>query len=152
VHLERLPLTANRKVDRQALAALGLAARPTPEPREAPSDGLEAIICAVACEVVGIADLGANQNIFEAGANSVHVMELTSRLRARLGRELEVASFFEHPTARTLAASLLAQGPGAPGGEASACADRRRLTKRARLVRNRDDRGPTGGDEGAGQP
>ncbi|ONH31469.1 FcoT family thioesterase [Pseudofrankia asymbiotica] len=61
-------------------------------------------------------DLPPDANLFELGLTSLRVSELRLTLAHRLGRGIETAVFFDHPTLHGLASQL---APGAPGGRDS---------------------------------
>ena len=84
VTLDKLPRTANRKLDRKALpppagAATGAAVRTPPAP------GRESAIAAIWREILGVEDIAAADNFFELGGQSLQVARMTARVRERLG-------------------------------------------------------------------
>src|SRR6185436_633791 len=96
VRLDRLPATANGKVDRRALAALAPAAPEvgTVEPRTE----TEARIAAVWAAVLGLPRVGVDDDFFALGGHSLLAARLVFRLRRELGVEVTVALLFEAPT------------------------------------------------------
>jgi epothilone synthetase B len=106
VELERLPLTANGKVDRLELARKAAAARQ--EPAGAPwlPTELERTVVAAWREVLGIEDIGRDRPFFELGGNSLHLVQISLRLSRDLGREVSIGDLFRHPTIGALAAHL----------------------------------------------
>jgi amino acid adenylation domain-containing protein len=97
-----IPLTPNRKPDRAALP------EPEPEPAAdaAPRTDLERSICAVWCDVLQTGQVGADQNFFDLGANSILLVRAQVHLEAALARPIPVTALFEHTTVRSLAAYL----------------------------------------------
>ncbi|MER6829203.1 amino acid adenylation domain-containing protein [Streptosporangium sp. NPDC000563] len=85
VPLKALPLTANNKVDRKALAALvAAAAGETGTPYTAPGTALERVLARVVGEVLGVPRVGAHDDIFALGGDSVLATTVIARLREAL--------------------------------------------------------------------
>jgi amino acid adenylation domain-containing protein len=117
VFLEKLPLTVNGKIDRQALPALG-ETRPELEqcylaPRTPVEEGLAEIWADVLrLEKVGIAD-----DFFELGGHSLLAVQVISRIAVTFLVEIPLRRLFESPTVSGLAQSIeeaLKQGQGLP--------------------------------------
>ncbi|QKV91249.1 non-ribosomal peptide synthase/polyketide synthase [Streptomyces sp. NA02950] len=109
VALAALPLSRNGKVDRTALPAPDPAAERAPS--RAPRGEAERMTAGIWAEVLGVERVGADDDFFELGGDSILSIRLTSRLREAFGRELSPRMVFTHPTVAALAAAL-----GAPEG------------------------------------
>ncbi|HET6287572.1 MAG TPA: amino acid adenylation domain-containing protein [Amycolatopsis sp.] len=107
VALSELPLTPNGKLAKAKLPDLGLGtgvlARRT-------STGLEAELCEVFADVLGVAEVGPDDDFFALGGHSLLVTRLVSRLRSRFGGEVAIRTVFEAATPATLA-SRIGDGP-----------------------------------------
>lgn len=84
VALAALPLTANGKVDRKALAALGQRTVDHGTPRVALA-GTQADIAAIWCELLHIDDVRAEDKFFDLGGNSLGALQAVGRLKKATG-------------------------------------------------------------------
>ncbi|WP_437299547.1 non-ribosomal peptide synthase/polyketide synthase [Sorangium sp. So ce426] len=104
VLLAELPLTANGKVNRNAL----------PLPREsqvqkdyvAPRSELEKRLLEIWSEVLGVERIGVRDSFFELGGHSLLVAQVVSRVRKQLDVELPLRALFEARTVVELAARV----------------------------------------------
>ncbi|MFJ3335011.1 non-ribosomal peptide synthase/polyketide synthase [Streptomyces sp. NPDC086766] len=101
VPLERLPLTPNGKTDRSALPEPGNT-HTAAGPRTAPRTDTERRIARIWADVLGVADVGAHDNFFHLGGDSILSMQVVSRLR-RDGLHLATRDLFTHQTVAELA-------------------------------------------------
>ncbi len=118
--LDRLPLGPTGKVDRRALAeprggaGAGAAAA---APRRAPPS---ATLAAIWSEVLGVAEVGVDDDFFDLGGDSILSLQIVHRAR-RAGLEIQPKQVFQHPTVAGLAAVAGAAAappagpPAAPG-------------------------------------
>ncbi|WP_162150808.1 MULTISPECIES: non-ribosomal peptide synthetase [Methylosinus] len=104
VALQRLPRLDNGKVDRKALPAPDVDALLS-ERYVAPTTETEAAICAVFAETLGLARVGADDDFFDLGGDSIRAIQAASALRLR-GYEAAPRDFFQYPTAASLAPRL----------------------------------------------
>ncbi|WP_240359113.1 non-ribosomal peptide synthetase [Pyxidicoccus trucidator] len=107
VALDALPLTPNGKVDRDALPAPEEAlSGTTGDDFVPPSTPTQEALAALWCELLGVRRVGARDDFFELGGHSLLSVQLSSRVRERLGVELPVAALFATPTLEALAARI----------------------------------------------
>jgi len=113
--LPSVPLTANGKVDRTALAgaARELAPPPAAAHRRARTP-LERLISDVWALTLGHDSFGTDDNFFDAGGHSLLLASVRDRLTAELGTPVRIADLYAYPTIATLARQL----SGAPGSTA----------------------------------
>ncbi|MFJ9638876.1 amino acid adenylation domain-containing protein [Streptomyces sp. NPDC101178] len=99
VVLTAFPLTANGKIDRDALPE---PARPTGN-LAAPTTGNERLVCAAVAAVLRIDDVGVDQDFFQLGGDSILAISLLSALR-EAGLHVTARQIFTHTTVGALAA------------------------------------------------
>ncbi|MGS2806906.1 non-ribosomal peptide synthase/polyketide synthase [Nocardia sp. MW-W600-9] len=102
VVLDALPLTPNGKLDRRALPEPVFAARAF----RAPAAGTETVVAQVFGEVLGLEQVGADDDFFALGGNSLVATQVASRLGVALGVPVSLKTLFEAPTVTALAAAL----------------------------------------------
>ncbi|WP_328603285.1 amino acid adenylation domain-containing protein [Amycolatopsis sp. NBC_00345] len=99
VVLDAIPLTANQKVDRRALPA----PRRVAEAGRAAGTELERRLCALFAEVLGVPEVGPEDDFFQIGGHSLLGIRLVSRIRSDVGIELNIRTLFEAPTVAAIA-------------------------------------------------
>nr|WP_237330482.1 non-ribosomal peptide synthetase [Streptomyces sp. BA2] len=97
--LDALPVTPNGKLDVPALPAPDFADRVS---GRAPRSEAEKILCALFAEVLGLERIGADDNFFRLGGDSISSMQLVSRAR-RAGVFFSAQDVFEHGSPEGLA-------------------------------------------------
>ncbi|MDO9173917.1 MAG: phosphopantetheine-binding protein, partial [Actinomycetota bacterium] len=106
VELERIPLTPNGKLDRRALPALTDPAAAVHPPTAVPTDSLQRELHEIWCEALGSTDIGVTDDFFEVGGHSLLATRVLAMIEDRLGAQMSVSVFFEHPTIVGLAAHI----------------------------------------------
>jgi acyl carrier protein len=107
--LQRLPMTPNGKIDRNALPAgsyLTVGSGAATSPDDSTLSEIERTIANVWMEALGLEHVGSEQNIFDLGATSLLAVEVQLELQRRLNREVSLVDLFEFHTVRALAQHL----------------------------------------------
>ncbi|HZF89585.1 amino acid adenylation domain-containing protein [Streptomyces sp.] len=111
VSLDALPLNPNGKLDRAALPAPDLRGSGGPG---AARDEREAAVRQVFEDVLGVPDVGPDDDFFALGGHSLSATRVITRLRAALGTDVSLRTLFDHPTVSALAAALPAPAAAVP--------------------------------------
>jgi amino acid adenylation domain-containing protein len=117
IPLPRLPRTSRGKLDRASLA--GLQARHRTADEQAPRTENEAVLLAISRDLLRRPDLGPLDDLFEAGADSVVVMSLLTRIGRAFGRAPALADLLREPTVEAAARMLPRQREDSPAPVAS---------------------------------
>ena len=104
--MDELPRTVSGKVDRKAL--------PSPEQAQAERSGeftppqtpVEEMLASLWSRILGVRNIGREQNFFQLGGHSLMATQITSRIRSVFQVELPLQSLFEAPTIAGLAQNI----------------------------------------------
>ena len=107
VALEVLPTTSSGKVDRKALPAPDWDGISAHAEYVAPQPGVEEELAAIWSEVLNLERVGATDNFFDLGGNSLLALRLISRVRSAFTIELPLVALFKAPTLEGLAAEVI---------------------------------------------
>ena len=130
VILSAMPLTANGKIDRKALAELPPPLAPVAsnisQPRVESVGTIERIVIQAWQEALDVAHVGLDDNFFDLGAHSLTVAEVQARLQNALQREVSLVDLFQFSTVNTLSRHLAGNRKMNPLSDR---AERRRLAQ-----------------------
>ncbi len=101
--LDAFPRMATGKVDRERLPSARLVSQEEHQP--ATTDTQRAL-CAIWCEVLALERVSISSDFFALGGHSLSVVQVASRVREQLGRELPPRLLFEARTVEALAREL----------------------------------------------
>ncbi|XYI02620.1 non-ribosomal peptide synthase/polyketide synthase [Sorangium sp. So ce1128] len=114
VVLDAMPLTPSGKVDRKLLPAPDGARPELGDSFVAPDGPAEEALAAIWAHVLGLEKVGARDNFFTLGGDSILAIQVVSRAQ-QAGIGLSVRQLFDHPTIAALAA--VATTAAAPSAE-----------------------------------
>jgi amino acid adenylation domain-containing protein len=106
IRLDRLPMTANGKLDREALP------EPTTENTiphgeyQAPGTTVEQQVSALLMELLEVERIGIHDNFFHLGGHSLLGAQMITRVRDVFDIELSLKSIFDHPTVEGISAEI----------------------------------------------
>jgi tyrocidine synthetase-3 len=102
VPLEKMPLTANGKIDRKALPEPGIGERGNVH--VTPRDAIETSLAEIWAEVLGVERdaIGIDSRFFEVGGHSLKAFRLVSMIHKKLDVKIPLAMFFKMPSIREL--------------------------------------------------
>jgi amino acid adenylation domain-containing protein len=106
--VDRIPLTTNGKLDRSALPAPSFGA----VERRAPRTPAERALTELFATVLGLDEVGVDDNFFDLGGHSLLATRLMSQVRAEFKVDVSVRALFEDPTPAGLAGRLHETGSG----------------------------------------
>ncbi|HEX5598184.1 MAG TPA: condensation domain-containing protein [Micromonosporaceae bacterium] len=107
VLVDRLPLTANGKVDRAALRARALPEAGVVDRAGVAADGtLEERLTKLWSIVIGQQDIGVTDNFFDLGGTSLSMLRLHALIRREIDDRLPLLTLYQAPNVRALAQSM----------------------------------------------
>ena len=114
--LEKLPLNANGKVDRRELEQRALTllekgreAEAAAQEREAAMTPIEEIVAGTWEEVLGVLEIGLDENFFEVGGHSLLATQVVTRIKEAVGVDIAVREVFEGATIREISEKIEAK-------------------------------------------
>ncbi|HEY0607284.1 MAG TPA: amino acid adenylation domain-containing protein, partial [Herpetosiphonaceae bacterium] len=117
VTLDAFPLSANGKVDRQALPAPDTARPELEQAFVAPCTPTEIALAVLWSEVLGLSQIGVHDQFFVLGGHSLAVTQVVARVREQFQVEVALNSLFAAPTiaefARLIEEAVAGKGAGA---------------------------------------
>ncbi|HLP47683.1 MAG TPA: condensation domain-containing protein, partial [Candidatus Kapabacteria bacterium] len=105
ISLEKIPLTANGKLDRKALPKPGVIASENYTP---PRNEIEKKLVEIWSEVLEQTSIGINDDFFELGGHSLKATILTSKIHKSFNARVPLTEIFKNPTIRGLADKIRA--------------------------------------------
>jgi acyl carrier protein len=107
VLLERLPLTKNGKVDRDALPMPELLHTEREKTFVAPRTAVEQVLAGIWEDVLGLEQVGIHDDFFEIGGHSLLATQVVAQIQETLQVTLPLREIFDAPTVAELAVLLL---------------------------------------------
>jgi len=104
VALDAFPLMSSGKLDRKSLPAADFTT--AAQGRRHPRNPQEQVLCDLFASVLGVPNVGIDDDFFHHGGHSLLATTLVTRIRTTLGVSLNIRVLLEHPTVAKLAEAL----------------------------------------------
>lgn len=104
--LERLPLTANGKVDRAALPEPTIENTLRDEDFIAPSSPVETRLAKIVCSLLNLSEVSVNDNFFLLGGHSLLGTQLIAKIRSAFGVDMALRTLFDAPSIAELSSEI----------------------------------------------
>ena len=104
--LDALPLTPNGKVDRAALPAPDATNTARHSETAVPSNPIEARLAEIMSGLLGLEQIGRDDNFFMLGGHSLLGTQVIMRVSESFGVEIPLRTLFDAPTIEQLAAEV----------------------------------------------
>jgi non-ribosomal peptide synthetase component F len=129
VVLDRMPLLPSGKVDRRGLPDPGRDGTTVESGYAAPASAVAKRLAAIWSEVLGVKQVGLDDNFFDLGGHSLSLARVHSRITGDFAGGLTVIDLFQYPTVRTLSHRL--EGKTANPSKLNSVAERSLRQRRA---------------------
>ncbi|SEO95503.1 amino acid adenylation domain-containing protein [Luteibacter sp. UNC138MFCol5.1] len=106
MRLDALPINDNGKLDRRALPHPDGARPELAAPYVAPRGAIETRVCAIFAEVLGMAEVGRDDNFFDLGGTSILATRAMARVHEDVSPVPTLVGFFAQPTPAAVAATI----------------------------------------------
>lgn len=103
VFIDKVPLSVNGKVDRQALPSPNVKSLVDNTEHWVPQTKIEQNLSNIWSKVLGYPSISSEANFFDLGGNSLKIVQIIARVRQELKVELAVPDIFANPTIKDLA-------------------------------------------------
>ncbi|UCG98355.1 MAG: non-ribosomal peptide synthetase, partial [Burkholderiales bacterium] len=104
IELPALPRTPTGKTDRKALQEMPLAPLAPDRPRTEPRNAVEARVAAIWRDVLGIGELGVDDQFLDLGGDSLQAMRIAGRVYREFGLAVSQGQLLSRPTVAEMAA------------------------------------------------
>lgn len=97
VFLESFPLTANGKIDRNALPGFSVQLASAKSAEEAPRGEIEQTLAQIWAEVLGVERVGRNDNFFDLGGHSLSAFQIALKVQQAWNMDFPLNTFLDAP-------------------------------------------------------
>ncbi len=112
--MDAMPLNANGKLDRKALAIVGIKQKQN-TPFSAPVTDTQTKLAQIWSSLLGVDQIGLHDNFFELGGHSLNATQVVARIRQQMLMDVPLRWLFENPILQELSARIeVASAENAP--------------------------------------
>jgi amino acid adenylation domain-containing protein len=104
--LDRLPLTANGKVDRAGLPEPTIGNTLRDDDFIAPGTAIETRLAKILCSLLNISEVSVNDNFFLLGGHSLLGTQLIAKIRSAFGVDMALRTLFDAPSIAELSSEI----------------------------------------------
>ena len=105
-YVQEFPLTASGKINRLAFEKPILSANENTGNFVAPQTEIEKLIAAIWCTALKIPVVGIDDNFFDLGGHSLIAIQVMTKIKQQIGKQLPISLLFQHSTIRKLSILL----------------------------------------------
>jgi len=106
VFLDALPVMLNVKIDRRSLQRGTFKSPRNAEAGTAPTEPIEGLLVQIWMRVLGIENIGVDENFFDLGGDSIRAQMVVNRVRETTDLRISISVLFECPTIRAFSRAL----------------------------------------------
>src|SRR5439155_18927546 len=96
--IDTLPLTPTGKIDRRALPEPSIVRPSLDVPFVTPRDPVEESVARLCSQILGIAVIGVDDNLFDLGGNSLSAMQIVASVMKTFRVNVPFKRFYDSPT------------------------------------------------------
>ena len=97
IFMDKIPTTANGKIDRKALSESDLSKRSSEKEYVEPSTHIEKTLCGIWADILHVEQVGIHDNFFELGGDSIISIQILSQA-SKSGLKFTLKQLFQYPT------------------------------------------------------
>jgi amino acid adenylation domain-containing protein len=106
IYVPKMPLNNNGKIDRKVLEQLAQKQQAADKPFEEPLGTLQKTLATIWQDILRIERIGATDNFFEIGGNSIKLIQVLNRIKKELEVNVPLTTAFTYPTIKALAEKI----------------------------------------------
>ncbi|WP_212003867.1 non-ribosomal peptide synthetase [Chitinophaga sp. HK235] len=106
IHVEKMPINSNGKIDRKALDQLAQQHQAADRPFDEPVGTLQKALAEIWKSILDLDRISSTDNFFEIGGNSIKLIQVLNRIKKELDVNVPLTAAFTYPTIKALAEKI----------------------------------------------